>query len=163
MAKRKKVLEVQKFGGTEDLGIVKEEGNKQNFHSYLSNKEFQKEDVSWDTHSIETQSTTTLETDQGDGRAVVIRNYKFKIDAEVLTKFYLTTTQYPNKQDLFNSVVKFIELSLWRDGLQVFPDTEPRVLISDSYTEFEVFVGATPKRGEMLLEAPKTLSQLVNG
>lgn len=164
MAKRKtKSVEVKKFGGVDDLGSVKELNNKKQFHSYLSDKDFDVPDVNWDAKSVEAESTTTLEMDQGGGGALIIRDFKFKIDPTALTECFIATQTYPDKQMLFNSVVKFIEASLWQDGLKVFPDVEPRVLINENYTEFDVFVGSVPQKGQRLLETPKTLSQLVNG
>lgn len=164
MAKRsKKTIEVKKFGGTEDLGSIKELGNDGKFHSYLSNKDFEKKDVNWDAKGIEVSSETNLEQDTGYGKTVIIRNFKFKIDSDVLTKYVVATNSYPDKQMLFNSVLKFIETSLWQDGMKVYPDVEPRVTISDFYTHFDVFVGALPNQGQRVLEKPKTLSEIVNG
>lgn len=165
MAKKRapKVAEVKSFGGVEDLGVIREEGNDKAFHSYLSDKDYQSKDTTWDAKSIETSSKTNLEQDEGYGREVVIRNFKFKIDPNEVAKCFMVTNTYPDKQMLFNSVVKYIESSLWRDGLKVFPDVEPRVVINDTYSEFDVFVGSIPQRGQVILERPKTLSQLVNG
>ncbi len=163
MAKRTKTQEVKKFGGIEDLGVVREEGNTKQFHSYLSDRDFSVPDVTWDAKSVEAESTTNLEQDTGDGHPVVIRDFKFKIDANELASCFLVTGTYPDKQMLFNSVVKYIEMSLWQDGLQVFPEVEPRITISDNYTEFDVFIGAIAQKGQRFAETPKTLSQIVNG
>lgn len=164
MAKRsRKAVEVQKFGGTEDLGSIKELGNDRKFHSYLSDRDFEKKNVDWDAKSIESQSETNLEQDTGYGKAVIIRNFNFNIDQDVLTRYALTTTSYPDKQILFNSVLKYIETSLWKDGMEVFPDVEPRVLIDKAWKSFEVFVAGKPMKGQRLLEQPKTLSQIVHG
>lgn len=164
MAKRsKKAVEVQKFGGVDDMGSVREEGNFNTFKSYLSNEESSHSNVNWDAKSVEAQSETHLEDDEGHGHAVILRRFQFKINPDELTRHVLTTGGYPSKQDLFNSVFKFIEIKLWNDGLKVFPDQDPRVIVDDHYRSFDIFVASIPQKGQRLQEEPKTLSELVHG
>lgn len=164
MAKRsKKTLEVKSFGGVDDLGSVREENNFTPFTSGMSGEKHVESNVNWDAKSLETQSDTHLEDDDGYGQAIILRNFTFKIDPSELTRHVLTTGGYPGKQDLFNSVYKFIETALWTDGLKVFPDQDPRVIIDENYTKFDIFVASIPQKGQRLLETPQTLSQLVHG
>lgn len=164
MAKRsKKALEVAKFGGVEALGTVKEQNNYTAFKSGLSDAETVVPNVDWETQSVEAKSETSLESDEGHGQAVVIRHFKFNIDPNELVRCVTITGAYPGKQTLFDSVKKGIEVSLWRDGLKVFPDQEPRILVDEHYRSFEAFVAAIPAKGHMLHETPHTLSQLVHG
>lgn len=116
-----------------------------------------------DIRSLETASKTHLEDDDGTGQAIIIRRFEFKLNSDQLTSFVLATGSYPTKQDLFNSVLKGIEITLWKDGLKVFPDQDPRVIVDDHYTKFEVFVASIPQKGQRILETPQTLSQIVHG
>ena len=116
-----------------------------------------------DIRSLETASKTHLEDDEGTGQAVIIRRFEFKLNPDELTRHVLVTGSYPNKQDLFNSVLKGIEITLWKDGLKVFPDQDPRVIVDDHYTKFEVFVASIAQKGQRILETPQTLSQIVHG
>lgn len=134
---RKKKVEVQKFGGTDDLGNVK-------MHGY-----------DHDVKSVEVQSQTKLESDEGYGNAVVIRMFEFGVNPESFKR------HQPTKQELFNSHSKGIEAFLWRDGLQVISEVEPRIVFNKKQTTYKIFIGARPKRGEMLTQAPHTLSQLL--
>lgn len=140
MKKRsKKTVEVQKFGGEEKLGETQ-------LHGY-----------NHDVNSIETQSKTTLEQDTGEGGAVIIRCFTFGINPEAFKQYA------PTKQELFNSHYKGIEIALWKDGLKVMPDVHPRIVIDQQKGQYQIFVGAQPARGHLLMERPQTLSEIVNG
>ncbi len=135
----KKTLEVAKFGGTESLGTVKKDG----FDHEVS--------------TIETQSKTNLEMDEGHGAAVVIRCFEFAMNPEAI-KY-----AQPTKQTLFNSHYKGIEMALWRDGLKVIPESNPRILIDSENMRYKIFVGAKVARGHLLKDNPQTLKQIVHG
>lgn len=139
MAGKLKEIELQKFGGTEQLGKVK-------MH-----------DFTHEVASVEEQSETKLEQDQGVGQVVFIRNFTFKANPEAFKE------HPPTKQELFNYHAKGIEISLWRDGLQVMPEVEPRVVIEEDKAIYRIFVGAIPARGQILQDTPQTLSQLIHG
>lgn len=139
MAKRAKSIEVSKFGGSEkvmDTTIDKDP---------------------YEIHSMEAESTTKLEDDTGSGAAIVIRQFKFKANPEIFAH------SSPTKQELFNSHLKGIELMLWRDGLSIWPDTEPQVKINAEAGTYEIFVGAKPMKGHILHEQTKTLSEIAHG
>lgn len=135
----KKVAEVQKFGGTEELGNVQ-------MHGY-----------NHDVQSLEAQSKTKLEDDQGHGDAAIIRRFTFGINPESFKQYQ------PTKQELFNSHYKGIEIALWRDGLKVIPEVHPRIVINQEKMNYEIFVGAKPMRGHILRERPQTLTEIAHG
>ena len=137
--RRKKALDVAKFGGTEKLGkaVV-------NDHEH-------------EVDSIETQSKTTLEQDRGVGGAAIIRCFTFGINPLAFKE------TKPSKQDLFNSHIKGIETMLWRDGMTVMLDVEPRILFDPKAMIYKIFVGARPAKGHILKEIPQTLRQIVHG
>ncbi len=139
MAKKQKTVEVQKFGGTEALGTIKKDG----YDHEVSN--------------IEAQSKTHLEMDEGHGSPVVIRCFEFAMNPEAI-KY-----AQPNKQTLFNSHYKGIEMALWKDGFKVMPDVQPRVLIDEEAMRYKIFVGARIARGHILNVNPLTLTQIAHG
>ena len=138
---RKKALDVAKFGGTEKLG-------KGVVHGY-----------DHEVESIETQSKRHLEEDMGQGAAAIIRCFTFGINPVAFKE------HQPTKQELFNSHIKGIEVMLWRDGMTLMLDVEPRVLFDQQAMTYKIFVGARPARGHLLtrLQVPRTLKEIVHG
>lgn len=140
MKKTPKAKQVAKFGGVEDLGEVKvaPEG-------------------SHDLKTIEVQSDTKLEDDQGYGVPVVIRQFEFGINPQAWAQ------KQPSRQELFNYHIKGIEISLWKDGLAPFTEATPRVVIDQKRLRYSIFVPATPARGHLLNATPKTLTEIAHG
>ena len=147
MPKKNKTIDVQKFGGVDDVGSTlapsQLDGKTDNF--------------SHDLKSLEVQSQTHLEDDHGEGGAAIIRMFEFGINPQAFKE------AQPTKQQLFNSHYKGIELALWRDGMKVMTEVNPRVLINDKTMTYQIFVGAQPMRGHILRETPRTLSEQLNG
>lgn len=114
-------------------------------------------DIQWDAKQTEAHSELTLEADQGDGRAVIVRNFDFKMNPETWRE------HQPTKQELLNSHLRQIEILLMKDGLKPFTETEPRVMISKNQQFYRIVVGAEPMKGWLLHDRPKTLSQLAHG
>lgn len=137
--RKSKSIDVQKFGGIDHLGKTKLDGNTH------------------DVDSIEVESKTKLESDEGRGRALVMRSFTFKVDRQV---FKIAN---PTKQDIFNSHAKGLEAMLWRDGLVFAQSHEPHILFNKKRSHYTVFVVATPARGQTLLETPKTLGDIIRG
>jgi hypothetical protein len=136
---KKKPVEVQKFGGTESLGQVQMDG------------------YAHEVESVEAQSGTKLEHDEGHGNPAIIRRFTFGINPLAFKE------HPPTQQELFNSHIKGIELALWRDGMTVLPEVPPRITIDQKALQYHIFVGAKPARGHILKEVPQTLSQIANG
>lgn len=106
---------------------------------------------------LQVESKTHLEDDLGGGGSAIIRVFEFGINP-------VTFSQYqPTKQDLFNSHHKGIEIALWRDGLKVVPDVNPRIVVDIEHGVYRIFVGAQPMRGHSLIEQPRTLGQQIHG
>lgn len=115
------------------------------------------QDVEWEANQVNTESTTHLEDDSGHGDPVILRMFEFGANPQVFRE------HPPTKQDLFNSHLKGIEHMLWVDGMKVFDKVEPRIIINSRKTKYRIFIAATPARGHLLREQPKTLSQISNG
>lgn len=134
-----KSKDVTKFGGREKLGDVE-------LNQYKHEVE-----------SIETQSKTKIEDDTGQGGAAIIRRFTFGMNPIAFKE------NPPSKQDLFNYHVKGIEVMLWRDGMKIITEVEPRITLDEKTLQYHIFIGAKPQRGYVLTEAPKTLRQVVHG
>lgn len=147
MAKRLKKLDVQKFGGVDELGNVAAENTINPVG----------DDVNYDVRSLEVKSDTKLEEDEGTGGAAIVRMFEFGMNPEAFKQYQ------PTKQELFNSHYKGIELALWKDGLKVMPEVNPRIVVDEKAMRYQIFVGAQPMRGHILREQPKKLSELVHG
>ena len=130
-------MDVSSFGGVENLGTIKKDG----FDHEVSN--------------IEAQSKTNLEMDEGHGDAVVIRCFEFAFNPEAIKQ------HLPTRQELFNYHHKGIEMALWRDGLKVIPESNPRLTIDGM--KYKIFVGAKVARGHLLNHNPMTLKQIAHG
>ena len=139
MARKLKVLDRPSFGGTEELGNTK-------MHGY-----------DHDVKSLEVESTTKLEHDEGHGNAAIIRCFTFGMNPEVFHQYQ------PTKQELFNSHYKGIEVALWKDGMKVIPEVNPRVVFDEKNLRYQIFVGAAPMKGHILRERPQTLKEITHG
>lgn len=135
----KRIVEVQKFGGTEALGKTKLDG---------------------DTHevsSIEAESKTRLQDDVGVGDPAIIRRFTFGANPEAFKQHKPTT------QELFNYHHKGIDMALFKDGMRVVPEINPRVVFDAPKGQYHIFVTAKPMSGFILHEKPQTLSEIANG
>lgn len=137
--KKGKSLDVQKFGGVDNLGKVELHGHEH------------------EAASIETQSKTKLEDDQGFGDAAIVRCFTFGINLKAFQD------ANPTKQDLFNHHIRGIEVMLWRDGMRLMTDVAPQITLDMKAMQYRIFVGARPAKGYILKEIPQTLSQIVHG
>lgn len=109
-----------------------------------------------DVSKIETQSTTHLEDDVGHGAVAIIRCFEFAVNPEIWKQ------HRPTKQELFTHHQKGIEVMLWKDGMTPMPEVSPKIVVGKKKGKYQIFVGARPMRGHMLLEKTKTLSQLAH-
>jgi len=145
--KRPKKGEVKKFGGVTDLGNVQAEGVIDRVAK----------DYNYEVQSIEAQSNIHLEDDEGHGGAAIVRMFEFGINPIAWKEMQ------PTKQDIFNSHYKGIEVALWKDGMKVMPDVNPKIVIDEKKLTYKIFVGAQPMKGHILNAKPRTLSELVHG
>lgn len=140
--KRSKTKEVRSFGGIGDSKRFTE----------VNAKNAPVKDIPWDANQIEVQSDTHLEDDEGVGGAAIIRCFEFGVNPAAFKEHQPTT------QQLFNSHLKGIEVMLWRDGMKIFNEVEPRIVFDK--TTYKIFVSAIPMRGHILREKPQTLSEI---
>ena len=140
MARVKKIKEVAKFGGVDELGKAHYQGHEH------------------DVSTVEAKSEQThLEDDRGEGEATVIRRFTFGMNPETFIK------NRPTKQDLFNAHLQGIEIALFGDGLKVFDSVAPRISFDAEKKQYSIFVAARPRKGYLLQERPQTLREIING
>ena len=119
-------------------------------------RQISEEAAQWQATQGEVHSDTKFEDDKGTGNAVIIRSFDFKANPEAFAQ------RTPSKQELFNAHAKQIEGFLWEDGLEVMYDVKPRLSLEKKNRGYRISVAATPRKGHLLFEAPKTLTELTN-
>lgn len=144
---KKKAVDVQKFGGIENLGSVKAD-----MHADLSGAT-----NTYDASSVEAASQTKLEDDQGVGKEVIMRSFTFKVNRKMFE------AAPPTKQQLFDGHLHGLEMSLWRDGLIFDKTHEPHILFNKKLTTYTIFLVATPARGQTVVDKARTLSEIAHG
>lgn len=113
-------------------------------------------DILWNANELSAESDTKLEEDKGSGKAAIIRMFEFGINIPAFKEYK------PSKQELLNSHAKGIEIMLWKDGMKLMPEVNPKVDINHKRGTYRIFVGAEPQRGHILHERPQTLTQIAN-
>lgn len=114
-------------------------------------------DINWTAREVETESESYLEEDTGEGNPVVIRMFEFGMNPEAFKQANPTT------QDIFNSHYKGIEVALWKDGLKVVPEVNPRIVLTPEKGIYRIFVTARAARGHLLTDVPNTLGTVLHG
>ena len=110
-------------------------------------------DIDWEGQEIEVHSD---ELKGGEtGNAVIMRFFDFKANPVAFK------ANPPTVQDLFNIHSKEIELSLWKDGLKPIVEVNPRFMQSKDTKHYRFVVAASPLRGQMVNQAPQTLTELL--
>ena len=111
-------------------------------------------DIDWEGQEIEVHSD---ELKGGEtGNAVIMRFFDFKANPVAFK------ANPPTVQDLFNIHSKEIELSLWKDGLKPIIEVQPRFMSSKDKRYYRFVIAATPMRGQMVTQTPKTLTEILN-
>lgn len=109
--------------------------------------EIEKGNETWNGQELSTQSTPLI--DPGSGRPIVVRQFEFKRNPEI--------KETPSKQEVFNFHAKEIRNYLWRDGLVVREDVEPRLIPTED--GYRVFI--TCEANGAILETPRNLTEML--
>lgn len=136
LKKKKDSIDLQKFGGTDDLGKIDFDGHQH------------------DVQSIEVKSETKLTDDPFEGAVAIIRKFTFGANPQAFKEYK------PTKQELFNSHLKGIEIALWRDGMQLNTRIEPQIHFDEKQLRYSIFVGAKPARGHLVTQTPLSLREI---
>lgn len=113
-------------------------------------------DAKWRAQEIGVNSNVPL-VDAGQGKPYIIRRFEFSFNPQFVKDLKDGKTKL-DRQDLFNSNWRQIEITLWGDGLIVRKDIEPRVLIFNKH--YQIVLLCEPRLGTMVAEKPQTLQEI---
>ena len=94
--------------------------------------------------------------DSATGEPFVIRMFDFKWNP--LIKLQQIREAKSRKQELFNAHAKYIRDFLWKDGLKVREDHDPRLIFNK--TGYRIAVLCQPRSGVGVFEKPTTLQRI---
>ncbi len=113
-------------------------------------------DIQWEGEEVAVESKTKIEEDKGTGRAVVLRFFDFGANPQAFK------IHKPTAQELFNTHLKGIEAVLWKDGLKVLPEVQPRLMFSKDKTKYRFIIPSVPVSYSSKFENTQTLSQILH-
>lgn len=111
----------------------------------------------WTGQEIGVNSDIPL-VDEGKGKPYIIRQFEFRFSPEVLQKIQQKKIPAPTRQELFNTHVKQIRITLWGDGLVPMEEIEPRIIIGKK--KYKIIILCQPRFGTMVAERPQTLQEI---
>lgn len=115
-----------------------------------------REEGEYHGQSIQVQSDTKLESDQGTGETIILRTYRWSTNPEIFNKYT------PDPQEIFESHKKGILGFLWQDGMTPAPEIEPKFVLSEDRKYYWIIVGARPSVGQVVVDTPKTLTEILH-
>ena len=96
--------------------------------------------------------------DSGKGKSLVIRVFDFKFEPRVKQADIQRARN--NKQEFFNTHAKYIRDFLWKDGLKIREDHDPKLLFKkDGY---RIAILCEARLGVNVFEKPTTLQNIFN-
>ena len=110
----------------------------------------------WEGEELGVISDTKLEQDLGTGHEVVLKFFDFGVNEEAFKQHTPTT------QELFDAHRAGMEALLWRDGLKPHEAIEPRFMFSKNRKFYRFIITAVPRIGNVMVDKPLTLSQILN-
>lgn len=96
--------------------------------------------------------------DSGTGRQVVIRMFDWKWDKKVKPEQIMAAKA--NKQQLFNSHAKYIRQFLWKDGLSIREDHDPKLIFTRG--GYRIAIVCEARLGMPFDKRSKTLQDVLN-
>jgi len=109
----------------------------------------------WTEQDLAVKAENPL-VDDAKGKALVIRVFDFKFNPRIKQLDIIQAKN--NKQDFFNAHAKYIRDFLWKDGLKIREDHDPKLLFrKDGY---RIAVLCEAKLGVNVFEKPTTLQNI---
>lgn len=114
------------------------------------------ENVPWEVKQGEVHSDVALESDLGDGKEIILRQFQYMFPPNL--------TEKPTKEQILtDGYKKFLEAQLWMvDNLELV--MEPRVVIEEK--GFRIFATCQPRKGNIIgwedRDNIKTLKQIAH-
>lgn len=116
------------------------------------------EEGKWTGQEIGVNSDIPL-VDEGKGKKMILRQFEFAFDPNMLQKIREKKYPSPTKQELFNSNWKQIEITLWGDGLIAMKEVEPRIIVGKK--KYKIIVLCEARMGVVINDKVRTLQEVM--
>lgn len=110
----------------------------------------------WQAQELGVNSNVPL-VDAGTGKPYIIRQFEFSFNPKFIKDVKEKKT-IVDKQAIFNSHWKQLEITLWGDGLVPRKDIEPRIIIGKR--KYKIVLLCEPRLGVMVAEKAQTLQEI---
>ena len=110
----------------------------------------------WTDQDLATKADTPL-IDSATGKKVIIRTFDFewKKGMKIQDKM---NAQY-NKQEFFNSHAKYVRDFLWKDGLSILENQDPKMMFNKK--GYRIAVACEARFGVSIFDKPTTLQDIM--
>lgn len=112
----------------------------------------------WTGQEIGVNSDIPL-VDEGKGKKMILREFGFVFDPNMLQKIREKKWPAPTKQELFNSNWKQIEITLWGDGLIAMKEVEPRIIVGKK--KYKIILLCEARMGVVINDKVRTLQEIM--
>ena len=109
----------------------------------------------WIDQDLAVKADTPL-IDSATGKKVIIRKFEFEWDKKVKLQDKMNA-QY-NKQGFFNSHAKYIKDFLWKDGLSVLENQDPKMIFNEK--GYVIAIACEARFGVSIFEKGRTLQDI---
>lgn len=109
----------------------------------------------WIEQDLAIKADTPL-IDSATGKKVIIRKFEFEWDKKIKTQDKMNA-QY-NKQEFFNSHAKYIRDFLWKDGLSVLENQDPKMIFNEK--GYIIAVACEARFGVSIFDKATTLQDI---
>ena len=110
----------------------------------------------WTDQDLAVKADTPL-IDSGTGKKVIIRKFDFEWKKGVKLEDKMNA-QY-NKQAFFNSHAKYIRDFLWKDGLSILENQDPKMIFNDK--GYIIAIATEARFGASIFDKPTTLQDIM--
>ena len=114
------------------------------------------QDGVWTDQDLATKADIPL-IDSAIGKKVIIRTFDFEWKKGMKTQDRMNA-QY-NKQEFFNSHAKYIRDFLWKDGLSILENQDPKMVFNKK--GYRIAVACEARFGVSIFEKPTTLQDIM--
>ena len=111
----------------------------------------------WEGQELGVNSNIPL-VDAGTGKQYIIRQFEFEFNPKFIKDLKDGKTKL-DRQVLFNSHWKQIEVTLWGDGLVPRKDIEPRMMIGKK--KYRIVLMCEPRLRTMIADKARTLQEIM--
>ncbi|MEK6882318.1 MAG: hypothetical protein AABY22_22050 [Nanoarchaeota archaeon] len=114
------------------------------------------EEGEWIDQDLAVKADTPL-IDSATGKKIIIRKFEFEWDKKIKLQDKMNA-QY-DKQAFFNSHAKYIKDFLWKDGLSVLENQDPKMIFNEK--GYVIAIACEAKLGVSIFEKGMTLQDIL--